>query len=286
MKFSEIGVKTPKEIDEALGKRPIFSSSQTTFDDNQNGRAPALSVYRNVGIDLHTATAYCGKEAIDLSDLTLETQDALREKIEILEGAMKSEYDDLFRLADELAVAQLQRRCLAAVVAYKNWTPLAYNNVWVRTEDRLFTSWVRSNMVYHCRFELQKNAVDGKFVVRYVLRFQAVMGEEPDHIKENFKKFTKEDDAMKYLEGRMNAFDKKYFNELCPPIPAEYAREFTWAGMILPGYRIEGEAVPRCFRRKDDVKYQYQDNICAGRQCEVCKGCALRYDAEKELFYV
>ena len=54
------------------------------------------------------------------------------------------------------------------------------------------------------------------------------------------KKFDTEESAKKYIAGRKKAY-AKYFQEIYPPIPAEYANYFKVCGKLLPGYRVETE---------------------------------------------
>ena len=56
------------------------------------------------------------------------------------------------------------------------------------------------------------------------------------------KKYKDEGSAQKYIAGRKKAY-AKYFQEIYPPIPKEYAEHFMVNGKLLPGYRIEGEEV-------------------------------------------
>ena len=46
--------------------------------------------------------------------------------------------------------------------------------------------------------------------------------------------------AMKYVEGRKKAY-AHLFREISPPIPKEYAKEFEYNGLLLPGYTVEGQ---------------------------------------------
>lgn len=53
------------------------------------------------------------------------------------------------------------------------------------------------------------------------------------------KKLDNEEAAIKYLESRKKYFEKKYFQEDCPPIPKEYASLFGYYGVLIDGCRVE-----------------------------------------------
>lgn len=58
------------------------------------------------------------------------------------------------------------------------------------------------------------------------------------------KRYTDKAAAMKYLEGRKQAY-AHLFTEVSPPIPKEYEHHFTVYGALLPGYTVEGQEPAR-----------------------------------------
>lgn len=57
---------------------------------------------------------------------------------------------------------------------------------------------------------------------------------------QNQKRYTDQAAALKYLEGRKNAY-AHLFSEVSPPISKEYEHNFTVYGALLPGYAVEGK---------------------------------------------
>ncbi len=56
--------------------------------------------------------------------------------------------------------------------------------------------------------------------------------------------FTDKAVMEKYLQGRIKAYSH-LFTEISPPIPKEFASYFKVNGLLLPGYRIEGQEQER-----------------------------------------
>ena len=54
------------------------------------------------------------------------------------------------------------------------------------------------------------------------------------------KTFTDKEKAIKYVKGRVKKYDK-FFAEINPVVPKEYAENFKFYGTVLPGYMIEGD---------------------------------------------
>lgn len=57
---------------------------------------------------------------------------------------------------------------------------------------------------------------------------------------QNWKTFADKEKAIKYVKGRVKKYDK-FFAEINPVVPKEYAENFKFYGTVLPGYVIEGD---------------------------------------------
>lgn len=55
------------------------------------------------------------------------------------------------------------------------------------------------------------------------------------------KRFSSEKAAINYIQGRVRAYEH-LFREEFPPVPKEWASNFRYLGMLLPGYRMEEKA--------------------------------------------
>ena len=52
------------------------------------------------------------------------------------------------------------------------------------------------------------------------------------------QKYTDKEKALKYIEGRKKAYSK-YFTEVNPVVPKDYAEYFKVNGVLLPDYVVE-----------------------------------------------
>ena len=286
MNFLHIASMSLQEINKAMKGYPLFSISQTNFDSNSQ-RAD-LTLEREISFYPDSAAAPCGETKIDLDVLTFSTPEQLRKELNIYNGASAVDFKSLCELADEIAKNELALRCIKAAIAYQEWTPPEEHPDWERVDTDDFVSFYRSNAVYEVRAAVDgpsKPCENGRWDCRYRIQLRKVKpsGETPNVIQEVEKSFDNYKAAWAYMDRRVRYISEKYFPLEEPCVPRENERDFTWAGMLLPGYRLEGESLPHCFRRKEDAKYM--PDVCIGRECAACKLCRYRYDAEKEVIY-
>lgn len=115
------------------------------------------------------------------------------------------------------------------------------NKPWSDAQDELI-----SNAVYRMwiRLRLEKYDRYGSKKLSWYVSWNLVLNLRNNPLIEiagqQKKKFDTEESAKKYIAGRKKAY-AKYFQEIYPPIPAEYANYFKVCGKLLPGYRVETE---------------------------------------------
>lgn len=103
-----------------------------------------------------------------------------------------------------------------------------------------------SNRVYKMRYWINIRYTDtdaripNQWRVSWTVRLNALSGKDILIDSQEGKKFRGEDAARKYLQGRKKKY-AKLFAEISPEIPKRYADSFKVHGMLLPGYRVEGE---------------------------------------------
>jgi hypothetical protein len=79
------------------------------------------------------------------------------------------------------------------------------------------------------------------------------------------KPFTDKAAAEKYLNGRIAAYSH-LFTEIAPPIPKEYARAFTFNGLVLPGYSVAEDGLSISDLRSPASKTSVLGQIAGARE--------------------
>ncbi len=122
------------------------------------------------------------------------------------------------------------------------------SNQWQR--DKQYDRDVISNTVYSMSFfvyeDKERDRNTGEYIPKAWYVTWDVRLNSPDQHQRNQiagqyqKRYTDKGAALKYIEGRKKAY-AHLFTEISPPIPQEYAESFRIHGVLLPGYRIEGQ---------------------------------------------
>ena len=66
------------------------------------------------------------------------------------------------------------------------------------------------------------------------------------------KRYTDKATAQKYIDGRKKAY-AKYFQEISPSIPQNYAHYFKVNGVLLPDYTVEGQEPVISTKTADEI---------------------------------
>lgn len=235
-----------------------------------------IEAVRNVRIWPASLGTSCGDGSIDAESLTRWPEASIQAELIDITDESECVRRKLTELADHMAYLKAREQVIDAVRQYRAWTPPSFSREWkeeTRQDGKLIV-WTISNLVYEmqARMDLQCGTVR----CSYTIQTRIVQpGITPDavYVKRVLdKRFAKEEAGRAYLDARRKQYEKKYFSEDCPPLPSEIAFCFTWAGMLLPGYRFEGEKLPHCFLRENDGK----PGVCEGRACAVCTDCPFK----------
>ena len=172
----------------------------------------------------------------DIRELYFRSVRCEEKAFETLQASMKN--------WETVAVAT---RKLELAMKYLEIDPVEHTgNKWVEDEKGQRTI---SNMVYKMTCSITENTrwnlwSSSALNKRWHVEWQVVFNTPKPHhyivIAGKERKYSDRYDADNYLNGRIRAF-AKYFKEISPPIPADYKYAFTESGMLLPGYRVEGE---------------------------------------------
>ena len=161
--------------------------------------------------------------------------DILKQQEEIRFQLCKNAADDWVKAAKEISIIQL-------ALGYLNKSEVKHtNNTWVRKKfswgyienisNRVYRMWVRFNDFSHG--EDSDYRVAWYFGVKHPQEDATVVIAEQTN-----KKYMDKEKAFKYIEGRKKAYSK-YFTEVNPVVPKDYAEYFKVNGVLLPNYVVE-----------------------------------------------
>lgn len=254
------------------------------------------SVSKSINIDPQylaaNLSAFERGERIDVSSLTF----SMDVEIDVDFAAAQRSRDELVAKASELlfrAVRQDAKMvCLNAVKLYRSWHAPAEDKGWTSISDnktladkwhyvpvkkgrtlQIFEAWERVNFAYRSLVVVtvdKSTDIDTYRSIAFVLsRPSEMLDPSLDELflleRRAGKEHVTPTDALEAAKRQMKSIGEKYYFCFRPSIPKEAVGAFTYAGMLLPGYRVEGEELPRCFTGRE--------SFCSGRECAACTDC-------------
>lgn len=193
-------------------------------------------------------SVYLKESECDISSLVCLDDETLAAKI----AESTAEEQRLFGLARKYAseweVVAANSALLREAQAYRKIMPVNHTaNQWV-TDD--YGNEEISNKVYCMRIRTYEDTrydrTKGELVPYAWFVYYSVCVHDPINRRPytiasvDRKRFTDKAKAEAYIAGRKKAY-AKLFTEENPPVPKEYARYFTYFGILLPGYHTEEE---------------------------------------------
>ena len=187
----------------------------------------------------------------DTNAYTSYSRDALETAIGSARASLQTHYDELLDKADEVQMEMLYLMILMRLRKRFDIKPVeSTGNQWEHHEVSKYEyECERSNMVYRMYYRVyldhdwnrstQRQELTGGCTLYWEVQTQSPALGKADTIGGQEKRFKTEEAMKKYLDGRIKAYDK-YFTELSPPVPELFLDHFTYAGQLLPGYRVEG----------------------------------------------
>lgn len=175
------------------------------------------------------------------------TKAELPDGISILDEEILKISRDMEKLYLRWADAAGKRRVLQDAWEAQSVTyPECSDNQWVdgkRDEFKLDKHISNHTFYAHIRLqEVTNSSYRGKNApVWYVSYWVATRfnGREKIFKSVGYKRFTDEESAQKYIAGRIEFLEKKYFYSLDPVIPLENRSDFLVHGLEAPGYTYE-----------------------------------------------
>jgi len=177
---------------------------------------------------------------IELINKPAEELNELKEKSILQEQNI---YNQIADLVDQWNDAAAKTASIINAIEYLNIEEAKHNsNIWEVDENGWYR---RSNKVYkmcyniyeHTKYESElKKLIPEKWSVSWYIILNLPVDRQYKQIAgQNHKVFKDKTKAEKYMQGRINAYEK-LFTEINPVIPAEYSRYFKFKGCLLPGY--------------------------------------------------
>ena len=209
-----------------------------------------------------------GMDELDVSELISMDLDTLNEMKEESEKEENQIFDKLKILADSWAEHTGNTKAINRAIAYLSILEIDQTlNEWnVKTKTwpeyssyagkPYYVIATRSNRVYqmYVKFEYDYSR-DSKEATKWEVAWNIMINGyhrscvDPSCRTEGWyrrkldgqdrKTFTDKEKAIKYVKGRVKKYDK-FFTEINPVVPKEYAENFKFYGTVLPGYMIEG----------------------------------------------
>ena len=151
---------------------------------------------------------------------------------------------------DQVAKYMAQIRCYDALLKMRSIPPLEHShNLW-KNEQESFLETEKgsiSNAVYEFSYRHSNERGYGRKPgdAWYLTWSMTIRSANPDKCPirlagQDRKRFTDKDEMIAYLAGRQKKFES-CFQEDFPPVPKTYKQLFSYAGMMLPGYKLEEE---------------------------------------------
>lgn len=247
--FNEIFSASAEKLKELLDNSVIWGGSSDQIFSSGKFAAESLVINRNINILPGTLAPAACKTGVDMGDYVSPNADSatrqnLREELEIREAYNKQLDAQLKSLVNQRCASEIAYRCLKAAQEYQEWTLPEFKREWTQTKS-VGDVFSISNAVYTAEICIDHETWRKKpYRVSYVVRMRDVRPTLPTPgiiVEQGEQCYADPSDAMRCVERRQKAYDKKYFSEDVPSIPKEYAQVFTWAGALLPGYRVEEE---------------------------------------------
>ena len=163
--------------------------------------------------------------------------DILKQQEEIRFQLCKDAVDDWVKVAKEISIVQLALGYLNKSESEVKHT----NNTWVRNEYCWGYIEIISNRVYKMWIKFHDLSYGGNNEYRVSWHFGVKHPQEDVTVvikNQTDKKYTDKEKAFKYIEGRKKAYSK-YFTEVNPVVPKDYAEYFKVNGVLLPDYVVE-----------------------------------------------
>lgn len=171
-----------------------------------------------------------------------ELEQLIREEKEHLE----EHYNALLKQADDVQMELLYLMMLMRLRKYFDIKPVEHtSNQWIRNEvypgepGREYNC-TRSNMVYRMYYRVSHYDYGGTrpYSLYWSVDVWNPSEDRNSTIGVQDKSFKTEEEMLKYLNGRIKAYDK-YFKEISPAVPERFLQNFTFGGKLLPGYHAE-----------------------------------------------
>lgn len=163
--------------------------------------------------------------------------EALKKQEELWFQLCKKDADYWVKVAKEISIVQLALGYLNKSESEVKHT----NNTWVRNEYCWGYIEIISNRVYKMWIKFHDLSYGGNNEYRVSWHFGVKHPQEDvtAAIKSiTDQKYTDKEKALKYIEGRKKAYSK-YFTEVNPVVPKDYAEYFKVNGVLLPDYVVE-----------------------------------------------
>lgn len=248
--FNEIFSASAETLKELLDNSVIWGGSSDQIFCNGKFAAEALAINRNINILPGTLAPAACKTGVDMGNYVRPNADSktrqdLLEELETREAYNKQLDAQLMSLVNQRCASEIAYRCLKAAQEYQEWTLPEFQREWTQTKSVGGNVFSISNAVYTAEIYIVHETWRKKpYRVSYVVRMRDVRPTLPTPgiiVEQGEQCYADPSDAMSCVERRQKAYDKKYFSEDVPPIPKGYDQVFTWAGALLPGYRVEEE---------------------------------------------
>ena len=187
----------------------------------------------------------------DISDLVDKTPEQLQAMIDESTVSENTAYQIVQAAANQWEKqAVVTQRLLRGMDYLKTPTAEHTGNQWIegKNGERII-----SNMVYKMTCRLYEDTYrnrwkDKALTPRWTVKWSLFLNTPKENwtvrIAGQEKQYDDKAAAEKYLNGRIAAYSK-LFSELAPPIPVQYAENFTVSERLLPGYRLEGSQPDR-----------------------------------------
>lgn len=244
--ISEIYSASAKKIKELLDESVIWGGSY----DQLFTEGDTFEIKRYANIVPGTLAPAACKVGVDMGRYVIpnadsETKRDLNEELEVREAFNKQLDNQIQDLIDKRCASEIVSRCLKAAKEYQEWTPPAFKREWTQAKSGFGDVVSISNAVYAATIYINNETWRKKpYRVSYEVRARDVRPTLPTPgiiVEQGEQCYGEIADAMRCVERRKKAFDKKFFSEDYPAIPLNCAQTFMWAGALLPGYRVEAE---------------------------------------------
>lgn len=244
--ISEIYSASAKKIKELLDDSVIWGGSY----DKLFTEGDTFEIKRYANIVPGTLAPAACKVGVDMGRYVIpnadsETKRDLNEELEVRTAFNKQLDNQIRDLIDKRCASEIVSRCLKAAKEYQEWTPPAFKREWTQAKSGFGDVVSISNAVYAATIYINNETWRKKpYRVSYEIRARDVRPTLPTPgiiVEQGEQCYGEIADAMRCVERRKKAYDKRYFAKDYPDIPLMYDQLFMWAGAMLPGYRLEAE---------------------------------------------